>query len=85
MRGARAPAVHLSGREAGRGPDNEPLVCDARAVARLHETVIEQAAAEVTRQDSAGGPLRRRDPGLGTAPGTAGGGGRAGTRRRAGQ
>jgi hypothetical protein len=69
LRADKGPDVRpwlLVGREAGRGPDNEPLVCDARPVAWVDEKVIEQATDEITREDSAWGSLRRRDPGTGS-------------------
>jgi hypothetical protein len=52
-------------------------------MAWLDETVIEQAVAEVTREDSGWGTLRRRDPDAGTAPGADSGEGSA--EDRAGQ
>lgn len=62
LRADKGPGVRpwvLSGREAGRGPDNEPLVRDVRPVAWLDERVIAQAVAEVNRAHGAWGPLRR--------------------------
>ncbi|MEV8593655.1 DUF6098 family protein [Streptomyces sp. NPDC052012] len=49
----------LAGREAGRGPDNEPLVTDVRPLCRIAPGVIEEAKAEVARQENPWGPLRR--------------------------
>ncbi|MGW7265215.1 DUF6098 family protein [Streptomyces sp. NPDC054842] len=49
----------LAGRVAGRGPDNEPLVRDIEPVAWIDEGVIDEARAEVSRQEGAWGPLRR--------------------------
>ncbi|MFG2025752.1 DUF6098 family protein [Streptomyces sp. NPDC048825] len=49
----------LLGRERGRGPDNEPLVQDVEPMGWIDPKVIEEARAEVARQDSAWGPLRR--------------------------
>ncbi|WP_432138084.1 DUF6098 family protein [Streptomyces sp. bgisy154] len=49
----------LAGRETGRGPDNEPLVTDVRPLCWIDRRVIEEARAEVARQESALGPLRR--------------------------
>jgi hypothetical protein len=49
----------LSGRETGRGPDNEPLVVDVRPLCWIDETVIEEARTEVSRQEAEWGPLRR--------------------------
>ncbi|MDQ0579044.1 DUF6098 family protein [Streptomyces rishiriensis] len=49
----------LTGREAGRGPDNEPLVVEVRPLAWIDSAVIEEARAEVLRQEARWGPLRR--------------------------
>ncbi|CAL9614652.1 DUF6098 family protein [Streptomyces sp. enrichment culture] len=49
----------LTGREVGRGPDNEPLVADIRPLCRIADRVIEEARREVARQDHPWGPLRR--------------------------
>jgi hypothetical protein len=49
----------LAGRETGRGPDNEPLVADVRPLCWIDQGVIEEARAEVARQEAAWGPLRR--------------------------
>ncbi|MEU9591087.1 DUF6098 family protein [Streptomyces sp. NPDC048219] len=49
----------LTGREAGRGPDNEPLVTDARPMCWIAPRVIEEARSEVERQERPWGPLRR--------------------------
>ena len=49
----------LLGREAGRGPDNEPLVRDVAPVGWIDEEVISQAEDEVTKQERSWGPLRR--------------------------
>ncbi|CAL9318152.1 DUF6098 family protein [Streptomyces sp. SudanB66_2053] len=49
----------LRGREAGRGPDNEPLVTDVRPLCWIADEVIEEAHAEVARQENPWGPLRR--------------------------
>ncbi len=49
----------LRGREAGRGPDNEPLVTDVSPLCRIADDVIEEAHAEVARQENPWGPLRR--------------------------
>ncbi|MFI2436058.1 DUF6098 family protein [Streptomyces sp. NPDC018693] len=51
----------LAGRETGRGPDNEPLVADVRPLCWIERDVIEEARAEVTRQEREWGPLRRRN------------------------
>ncbi|GKQ35609.1 DUF6098 family protein [Streptomyces sp. A012304] len=49
----------LTGRETGRGPDNEPLVADVRPLCWIDPEVIEEARAEVARQEAEWGPLRR--------------------------
>jgi hypothetical protein len=49
----------LRGQEAGRGPDNEPLVQDIVPIGWIDARVIEEAAAEVARQEGVWGPLRR--------------------------
>jgi hypothetical protein len=49
----------LTGREAGRGPDNEPLVTDVRPLCWIDSGVIEEARDEVDRQERPWGPLRR--------------------------
>jgi hypothetical protein len=49
----------LEGEEAGRGPDNEPLVRDVHPVAWIGDSVIAEAEAEVAHQAAAWGPLRR--------------------------
>lgn len=49
----------LEGRETGRGPDNEPLVVDVRPLRWIDSSVIDEARAEVARQDRPWGPLRR--------------------------
>ena len=49
----------LQGKEAGRGPDNEPLVCDARPIAWIDNQVIVEAEEEVGRQRGPWGPMRR--------------------------
>jgi hypothetical protein len=58
----KGPGVHpwvLAGRETARGPDNEPLVTDVRPVCRLDQRVIDEAKAEVARQENPWGTLRR--------------------------
>ncbi|MDT0611913.1 DUF6098 family protein [Streptomyces lancefieldiae] len=52
----------LTGREAGRGPDNEPLVADARPLCWIDPGVIDEARAEVERQEQPWGSLRRTGP-----------------------
>ncbi|MEU7059495.1 DUF6098 family protein [Streptomyces sp. NPDC046197] len=49
----------LGGRERGRGPDNEPLVVDVEPLCWIDSGVIEEARAEVARQEAEWGPLRR--------------------------
>ncbi|MEV5439243.1 DUF6098 family protein [Streptomyces sp. NPDC052682] len=49
----------LTGKERGRGPDNEPLVSDAEAMCWIDQQVIEEAREEVARQENPWGPLRR--------------------------
>ncbi|MBV7699773.1 DUF6098 family protein [Streptomyces sp. TRM70350] len=49
----------LKGRERGRGPDNEPLVADVQPMRWVEARVIEEARAEVERQENTWGPLRR--------------------------
>ncbi|MFD5158570.1 DUF6098 family protein [Streptomyces hawaiiensis] len=58
----KGPGVHpwiLAGREAARGPDNEPLVTDVRPMCWIDQRVIDEAKAEVARQENPWGPLRR--------------------------
>ncbi len=49
----------LAGREIARGPDNEPLVADARPMCWIDQRVIDEAKTEVSRQGNPWGPLRR--------------------------
>jgi hypothetical protein len=49
----------LTGRETGRGPDNEPLVADVRPICWIDPRTIDEARAVVERQESPWGPLRR--------------------------
>lgn len=63
----------LVGEEAGRGPDNEPLVRHIRPVAWIANSVIDEAEAEVARQQGRWGPLRR-PPRLSGRPAGSGGG-----------
>ncbi|MFJ5998781.1 DUF6098 family protein [Streptomyces sp. NPDC092370] len=58
----KGPGVHpwvLAGREAARGPDNEPLVADVRPMCWIDQQVIDEAKGEVARQENPWGPLRR--------------------------
>lgn len=62
LRWDKGPGVRpwvLRGQEAARGPDNEPLVRDARPVAWIDRSVIAEADREVGRAHGAWGPLRR--------------------------
>ncbi|EME99865.1 hypothetical protein J7W19_01180 [Streptomyces mobaraensis NBRC 13819 = DSM 40847] len=62
LRRDKGPGVRpwvLEGREIGRGPDNEPLVRDARPLAWIGTEVIDEAEREVVRQRGPWGPLRR--------------------------
>ncbi|WP_077799171.1 DUF6098 family protein [Streptomyces sp. JHA26] len=52
----------LTGRETGRGPDNEPLVTDVRPMCWVAPGVIDEARSEVERQERPWGPLRRTGP-----------------------
>ncbi|GAB2727265.1 DUF6098 family protein [Streptomyces bullii] len=52
----------LTGKETARGPDNEPLVTDARPMCWIDRQVIEEARTEVDRQENPWGPLRRGGP-----------------------
>lgn len=49
----------LRGREAGRGPDNEPLVTDVEPLYWIADEVIDAAKAAVARQEREWGTLRR--------------------------
>ncbi|MFF0557995.1 DUF6098 family protein [Streptomyces sp. NPDC004266] len=49
----------LRGREAGRGPDSEPLVTEGEPLGWISDRVIEEAASEVERQPNGWGPLDR--------------------------
>ncbi|MBL1084691.1 hypothetical protein JK359_22425 [Streptomyces actinomycinicus] len=49
----------LTGRETGRGPDNEPLVADAEPLCWIAGEVIDAAKDEVARQERQWGTLRR--------------------------
>lgn len=49
----------LTGRETGRGPDNEPLVTHVEPLCWIAPEVIEQAETAVARLESEWGPLRR--------------------------
>jgi hypothetical protein len=49
----------LTGKEIARGPDNEPLVTDVRPLGWIDLQVIDEAKAEVARQEKPWGTLRR--------------------------
>ena len=49
----------LSGREVGRGPDNEPVVDDWEAVAWLTDDVVREADEEIESEPGGWGPLDR--------------------------
>ncbi|MEV5356521.1 DUF6098 family protein [Streptomyces sp. NPDC086081] len=49
----------LTGKEIARGPDNEPLVIDVRPLGWVDLRVIDEAKAEVARQEKPWGTLRR--------------------------
>jgi hypothetical protein len=49
----------LTGRETGRGPDNEPLVADVEPLCWIADGVIDAAKTEVARQEREWGTLRR--------------------------
>ncbi|MFI9803476.1 DUF6098 family protein [Streptomyces sp. NPDC052301] len=49
----------LTGRETGRGPDNEPLVADVEPLCWIADEVIDAARAEMARQERRWGTLRR--------------------------
>lgn len=74
LRREKGPGVRpwvLSGREVGRGPDNEPLVQQATPIAWIDAEVISEAQEEVSGQRGTWGPLRRASHAPeGTAPGS---------------
>jgi hypothetical protein len=49
----------LTGRETGRGPDNEPLVADVRPKCWIDSRTIDEARDVVEHQERSWGPLRR--------------------------
>lgn len=49
----------LAGVESGRGPDNEPLICNCTPIAEIALSVIEDAVDEVHRLASNWGSMRR--------------------------
>ncbi|MEU4359691.1 DUF6098 family protein [Streptomyces virginiae] len=50
----------LVGTEAGRGPDNEPLVRDVEPLGWVDQKVITEAEEEIHQQQGVWGPLNRR-------------------------
>ncbi|MCB5180727.1 DUF6098 family protein [Streptomyces antimicrobicus] len=50
----------LHGREAGRGPDNEPLVRDVQPLGWVDGKVIAEAEEEIAQQRGRWGPLNRQ-------------------------
>lgn len=56
--GEQRPWV-LTGRECGRGPDNEPLVIDVQPVCWVHAQVIDEARSVIANLDEDWGPLDR--------------------------
>ncbi|MFF5701238.1 DUF6098 family protein [Streptomyces sp. NPDC012794] len=59
VRDGRVKPWLLHGTEAGRGPDNEPLVRDVEPIGWIDESVITEAEREIGRQDGAWGPIDR--------------------------
>jgi hypothetical protein len=58
----RGPHTHpwvVAGVEAGRGPDNEPLICDCRVVAQVDMEVLTEVEREVERLGDDWGSLSR--------------------------
>jgi hypothetical protein len=49
LRGPRTEAWIMTGKEVGRGPDNEPLITDCRVVARLDADVVAEATEVIDR------------------------------------
>ena len=49
----------LTGREAARGPDNEPLIADCEAIAEISDAVIAEASDLVANQPGEWGTLDR--------------------------
>ncbi|MGW2566227.1 DUF6098 family protein [Streptomyces sp. NPDC001537] len=59
VKGARIRPWVQAAEEAGRGPDNEPLVTDVRPLGWISPQVITEADMIVTRQQGSWGPLNR--------------------------
>jgi hypothetical protein len=59
LRGPGTQPYILSGREMGRGPDNEPLIAQCRLVARIDPAVIDDAVEIVEAMPAQWGSLRR--------------------------
>jgi hypothetical protein len=51
----------LTGREIGRGPDNEPLIVECEPIAEITEAVIDEATDLVAEQPGRWGTLERTD------------------------
>ncbi|GHF28337.1 hypothetical protein GCM10010218_06810 [Streptomyces mashuensis] len=60
LRGEGVRPWLLRGREAARGPDNEPLVRDVEPLAWISRKVIDEATQEIEEQPGPWGPVRRR-------------------------
>jgi hypothetical protein len=60
LRGQGTRPWVIAGDEAGRGPDNEPLVRDCRLVASIEPRVIDEAVELVESMPAEWGSLRRR-------------------------
>lgn len=59
IKGHRVKPWLLHGAEAGRGPDNEPLVRDVQPLGWVDDEVISEALEEVRQQQGSWGPLNR--------------------------
>lgn len=59
VRDSRVKPWLLHGTEAGRGPDNEPLVRDVQPLGWVGQAVISEAEAEIEQQRGPWGPLNR--------------------------
>ncbi|MEU3778216.1 DUF6098 family protein [Streptomyces sp. NPDC032472] len=59
VRDGRVRPWLLRGSEAGRGPDNEPLVHEVEPIGWIDPRVVAEADAEITRQSRPWGPLDR--------------------------
>jgi hypothetical protein len=64
LAGQRGPGVRpwlLKGKEVGRGPDNEPLIECAQAIAWVSEDVVIEAEKEIDAQPADWGSLNRAE------------------------